>query len=617
MYQISTTFADLLRRPDREFNVKVSVDKQDFDNTKVVDFSIENSLSLSDGFELGTAIPSKLILKLRTNEVIPSNARIVPYLALPSTDWLPLGEFFVDGREKTNDVWTFTCYDKLVFADVAYVSQLSYPATMQAVWDEIMRRLGWSYGSSIVINPSYRLEIAPTGYSCRQVLSYIAGANCASIYIDKAGALKFKRFAAAENPAFSMTTSDYFTAKQTNPVKTFTKVAVTYKTEDELQYSAGTGDDNHTLFYENPFITQAMTNNLYNALNGFSYLPLSLSARGYPQLEQGDIVAFEQQEGTAWVDTMSAWQNTYISWDGIARYRTIILHQVFNFAGGLRMSIEAPSISEQRSEFNIDRTLATAVNDMVKDVVKYGTPYYGITHSRTEGMVIEREDHRSKLTLNSDVMDWQVDGRSQLYYDPWENRLKFTGYLEAAGGTFSGNLEAANGTFRGELEAARGTFSGDLIAANGTFSGTLMGANGDFSGTLNASIINGGEIYGTRISGADIIGSRIRTADYGDRIELDVDGFVFYDNNNSIRVTLGTNYSGGISGHTYYNSSSQPQGLIYANPDELDVIGNQNLRIGTNYGTTYCQGGSFVFITDTVRFRGVVDLSEATVIGLR
>jgi hypothetical protein len=598
VYQISTAFADLLRRPDREFNVKVLVDKQEFDNTKVVDFSVENSLSLSDGFELGTAIPSKLILKLRTNEVIPANARMVPYLSLPNTDWLPLGEFYVDGREKTNDVWTFTCYDKLVFADVAYVSQLRYPTTMQAVWDEIMRRLGWSYGSSIVINPAYRMEIAPTGYSCRQVLSYIAGANCASIYIDKAGALKFKRFSAADNPVFSMTTSDYFTAKQTNPVKTFTKVAVTYKTEDELQYTAGSGDDNHTLFYENPFMTQTMTNNLYNALNGFSYLPLSLSARGYPQLEQGDIVGFEQQEGTAWVDTMSAWQNTYISWDGIARYRTIILHQVFNFAGGLRMSIEAPSISEQRSEFNVDRTLATAVNDMTKDVVKYGIPYFGITHSRTEGMVIEREDHRSKLTLNSDKMDWQVDGASTLFYDPWDNTLKFNGHLGAA-----------SGTFRGDLIAASGTFSGDLIAANGTFTGTLMGADGDFSGTLTSSFINGGEIYGTRISGADIIGSRIRTSDYGDRIELDVDGFVFYDNNNSRRVTLGTNYDAGISGHTYYNSSSQSQGLIYANPDEFHVIGNQYLRVGTNYGMTYAQG--------TWKFIGTVDFSDASIIGLR
>ncbi|WP_339292741.1 prophage endopeptidase tail family protein [Paenibacillus sp. FSL W8-0187] len=128
-----------------------------------------------------------------------------------------------------------------------------------------------------------------------------------------------------------------------------------------------------------------------------------------------------------------------------------------------------------------------------------------------------------------------------------------------------------------------------INVGNGMFTvssgGHMVAQSGEFRGRISASTIDG-----TNITGGDILGSRIRTASYGERIELDPDGFVFYDGYNARRVTLGTNPSANISGHTYYNSSSQSQGLIYANDYELHVIGNNGLRVGTNFRTTYLQG---------------------------
>ncbi|MET1173769.1 polymer-forming cytoskeletal protein [Paenibacillus amylolyticus] len=613
MFPISPIYADYLKRPDREFIVKATVGSEEYDDTKIVDFSIENSLSLTDGFAIGTAIPSKLTIKLRTNEVIPANARIMPYLSLSmrgmtwlqaqypwedmhiswtgtGTDWLPLGEFYVDDRERVNDVWTFTCYDKLVFADVAYVSSLTYPITQRAVFNEICNRLGWTYDSSVVINAAYQIQAGPAGYTMRQVLQYIAAANCASLYIDKAGTVKFKRFTASDEPVFEMTTFDYSSVIQTNPVKTYTRVVVTYNTEDELQYEAGTGDDNHTLFLENPFMTQAMVNNLQATLNGFSYLPLTMRAQGYPQLEQGDVISFEQQEGTSWDETVSTWEDTHIPWDGIVRYKSLILHQVFRFAGGLSMTLEAPSVSEQRSEFIVEGSLTQQVNKLNKDAIKEGKSYYGTTITRTDGWIVEREDHLSKAVFNSDELTFYAQSNKAIWFDVPSRRYKFNGTLEATDGVFSGNLQAAGGTFSGDLRAAGGTFTGTLQGVNGTFSGSLQAASGTFRGTLVAGRVEGGEIIGSYIQGADILGSRIRTAASGDRIELVPDGFTFYDSGNARRVTLGTNPSANISGHTYYNSSGQPQGLIYAVSSEMHVIGNNGLLVGATSGRTVMQG---------------------------
>ena len=536
MYPISPLYADALRRPDRELLVKALINGVEYDNTKIVDFSIENSMTSLDGFELGTAIPSKLIITIRTGEKIPPNAQIIPYLSVSMSgltweqatypwkdmhvtwqgvmgDWLPMGEFYVDTREKVNGVWTFTCYDKLVFADEMYVSSLSYPTSMKNVWDEICTSLGYTYDSSVIIDPSYQIQSGPAGYTKRQVMGYIAGANAANVFAGKDGVIRFKRFTSASTPDFNMTTSDYVRVKQTNPVKSFSRVVVMYNTEDQLTYEAGDGDENHTLNMENPFMTQTMVNNLQSALNGFSYIPVAMDARGFPQLDQGDIIGFEQYEGVSWIEAITSWQDTHIPWDGMVKYQTVNLRQTFGFAGGLKMSIESPSVSEQQSEFKVDGSLTTAVNNLNKTAVKEGKSYYGATITRTEGLIIEREDHLSKAVFNSDELSFYANGDRALWFDLPSRKFIFGGDLEAAGGTFSGTLQGVDGTFSGTIQG--GSFIGGNIQIGSNFSvnnaGIMTAAGANFSGNITASTITGGQINGTNISGVTITGSTVST----------------------------------------------------------------------------------------------------------
>ncbi|MDN8590810.1 hypothetical protein Q0V21_18810 [Paenibacillus sp. 11B] len=633
MYPISPLYTDYLRRPDREFIVKALVGSEEYDSSRIVDFSIENSLSLTDGFQIGTAIPSKLTIKLRTNEIIPANARIVPYLSLSlagltwleaqypwqdmnitwtgsGTDWLPLGEFFVDDREKINDVWTYTCYDKLVMADVAYVSSLTYPTTQRAVFNEICNRLGWTYDSSVVINPSYQVQAGPAGYTMRQVLAYIASANSASIFIDKAGTLKFKRFTAAEEPVFEMTTADYVVAKMTNPVKSYSRVVVTYNTEDELQYEAGTGDENHTLYIENPFMTQSQVNNLHAALNGFAYLPLTMEARGYPQLEQGDVIGFVQQEGSTWIDTVSTWEDTQIPWNGLVEYKSIILHQVFSFAGGLKMSLEAPSVSEQRSEFVVEGSLTQQVNKLNKDALKEGKSYYGTTITRTEGLIIEREDHKSKVILNSDKLSFQADGQDKLYFDPVAGKYKFIGTLEASDGVFSGTVSG-------------GRIVGGSIQIGNSFSvnesGHMVAVGGEFSGTITAAVITGGQINGGTINGSTIIGSVLKTANSGRRIEIDTAGFRSYDSSGRNRIQMATTDDSLAAALIFRDANGTSVGEInsYSNSGVLTMYGNSIIIGSNNTGNPIRMQGAVTFGGAATFNSGATGLTISSVTGLQ
>ncbi|WP_068779667.1 polymer-forming cytoskeletal protein [Paenibacillus sp. GM2] len=637
MYPISPIFADYIKRHDRQFIVKVVIDGTEYTSAQIVEFSLNHLLAGGDNFELGTAIPSDLTLKLRLPDPIRPNAKVVPYLALSlesmswleaeypwesmdipwisgATEWLPLGEFYIDTRQKINDVWTYTCFDKLITANVPYISQLSYPTTQKAVFDEICNRLGFTYDSSVVINPSYQIQAGPAGYTCRQVLAYIAGANSASIFMGKDGVMRFKRFSAGAPAVFEMTTADYIRVKQTNPLKTFTRIVVTYNTEEKLTYEAGSGDENHTLYLENPFMTQAQVNAMYVALNGLTYLPLTMDSRGFPQLDQGDVIGFEQREGGSWIDTNVSWMDMDIPWDGIQRYTSFILRQSYSFKGGLTHKIEAPSQSEQRSEYKIEGSLTQQVNKLNKENVKFDKSYYGITHSRTEGIVVEREDHKSKLTLNSDKMDWQVNGQSSLYYDAQANRLKFTGHLEAATGTFSGDLKAAGGTFTGTLQGVDGTFSGSLQAATGTFSGNLSAAGGTFKGNLSAA---GGTFTGTlvgvdgtfsgTITASTIISSEIMTSLGGyPRAEMSSSNRMFSvwsSSNTGIEMrSTGSNY---LSEMRFSNGGSYATMSLPSSGTGLLLDGSSSLT--AEFSNIYLRGYNSVTVPSWSTFRSTYE----------
>lgn len=557
MFPVSPIFVDLLRRHAREFTVKAVIDGVEYDNTVIVDFSIDNSLTLSDGFEIGTAIPSKLTITLRTQDEIPPNAKVVPYLGLSTAtltwleaiyqwdemeqpwiggiaDWLPLGEFYIDRREKNNMVWTYTCYDKLVFSDVAYISALSYPTTQQAVWDEICTSLGYEYDDSVVIDSGYMVEVGPTGYTKRQVLAYIAGANSASIYAAKDGTIKFKRFIADEEPVFDLSTSDYIRVKQTNPVKTYTRVVVTYNPDDGLTYEAGTGDENHTLYTVNPFATQEITDDLLASMNGFTYLPLNMDAKGFPHLDQGDVVAFAHAESQSWLDTVTTWEDTDIPWTGEVFYKTIILHQSFSFRGGLRMRIESPSISEQQSEFAIDGSLTNQVNNLNKVAVRENRNYYGVTITRTEGIIVEREDHAAKAVFNADELTFYKGSEKALWFDVPNDTYKFSGVLEASsfvGGTIA--IGSGNNIFKAD---SNGIYLGHDTFASAPFRVNMAG---QFTATDGAFT---GSITGSTILGSTITGSTIQTQAPGlyPRIELNSSSNLLtaeYSSNSSLRIT--------------------------------------------------------------------------------
>jgi len=118
-----------LSRPSRELEVQAVINNTTYDKTEVISFDIEDSLIPSEEFVLGSVISSKLTISLRTGDTIPSNATVSPYVRLKGpegvTEWVALGKYYIDTRGNQNNVWTFTCFDKIILSQQTFVSSLT------------------------------------------------------------------------------------------------------------------------------------------------------------------------------------------------------------------------------------------------------------------------------------------------------------------------------------------------------------------------------------------------------------------------------------------------------------------------------------------------------------
>jgi hypothetical protein len=253
----------------------------------------------------------------------------------------------------------------------------------------------------------------------------------------------------------------------------------------------------------------------------------------------------------------------------------------------------------------------------------------------------------------------------------------FAGSLQAASGTFAGALQAATGTFGGSLQAATGTFSGELSAATGRFKGIVQASDyQDLSGrsmvtsqykfapdylelkginvnnnfvvdsagnvTLRGNItMTGGNITWNSVNSDPTIATAQNRADNAyNRAESAY-------SRSSTAATMATQIANGIFHEgTFINGRDIFAPRIMANEfsvmpiSESGGVGGYNIygyynsnlyhffRLGyydsiPPYITFESPGGAyatwgfrFTDFTNRVNFKGIVDFSQATVIGL-
>lgn len=190
MYPASEMFQRLIQSPMREFDTKVIINGVEHGSNEVVDWDITETITESESYTIGNAIPTKFELKIYTQSMFPTNAEMKPYIRLIDTEWIPMGVFYVDSRkESEGGIWEFVCYDKLMQANQPWETELYLPASMSQVVQEICDVLEIQLAPDTSL--MFEVPLITHEFTMRQVLGYIAGCHGANAKINRNGELAF------------------------------------------------------------------------------------------------------------------------------------------------------------------------------------------------------------------------------------------------------------------------------------------------------------------------------------------------------------------------------------------------------------------------------------------
>lgn len=166
-------------------------------------FSVRTSLEMFSGTpEVGKAVASEIEVKmLNVTDDIPRMAVVRPYVraknGTQTSEWLPQGVFYIDTRERTKnddglDILTLHGFDAMLKAEEDFVSPYIHGDSVDtAMVAEIARLMGVSVDARTydLMTDAYTIPL-PVGYTCREVLGYIASAYAGCFIMSDEGKLR-------------------------------------------------------------------------------------------------------------------------------------------------------------------------------------------------------------------------------------------------------------------------------------------------------------------------------------------------------------------------------------------------------------------------------------------
>ena len=173
-----------------------------FDKSSLISMEADFRILSDETLSVGNCISSEIDVGMaKPSAELPRQARMVPYVRLTDgtrhSEWIQKGVFYIDTREKVNDGSSIEKialhgYDDMLKAEQDYPSsKLSWPATDVNVVKEIAAFMDVKVDSRTltVMKRSYRIEY-PAGYSCREVLGYIAAMYAGCFVMSDLGELR-------------------------------------------------------------------------------------------------------------------------------------------------------------------------------------------------------------------------------------------------------------------------------------------------------------------------------------------------------------------------------------------------------------------------------------------
>lgn len=399
-------------------------------------------------------------------------------------EYAPIGYFTIQTPSGDYDEVSFTAYDRMAKFEKVYNSSLTYPTDSAKVLNELCTTCGVELATPIT-NPITITENLK-GYTCREVLSYIAGIHGFFACIDRFGKLNLRWY------------SDTPIVKSLKTVWAFEKSQEQYEVEkvevakdSETSFTSGNGII--TLHHSNPYATQEITNSLYSKLGGYAYMPAEVEMLDDIRLDPWDVISVTYYNGIAYlIPCMS------------------IIHDF----GATSTTIRAVGKTSTENEYRFTGPTIQYLNRMATDLlVANRVIATKVDAEYVQAHAVTTENFEAKVAEIQQLVVKEIDGK---YAD-----IQLANIDIADVGTFfasSGILDDVlikNGAVTGVLKGVR--IVGDVIEANTIKADSLILSGSEESLIYQINVNSSGlsaeqlseEVYKQKLSGTDLVAKSV------------------------------------------------------------------------------------------------------------
>ena len=377
MYQSSEAFGNLVLQDSRTFKALITYDDVSITNAKSIKFT--GGAEGEDDFSLGSTVSQYVTIIIPDPGKAIEGHELLVQIGMEVNglvEYIPMG-YFTPGKPSRNEEQIeFTAYDRMMKTERAF--SMDGDSTDTAA---VLKRIQEITGVMVVTDGLSGISMkVPKGYSCREVLSYVAQLHGCFAVCNRNGQIELHSYV---DGGYTVSTGRYWDSFEHNDYLFQVEKLTCYTGQDEegKDVSVSSGDGPRAVIFSNPFMTQDTLDKVMDSLKGFSYMPGSLRMMGDPRLDPWDVLTVEDRKGGS--------------------YKVPLMKLEREYDGGFTDSVEAVGLSE-------DETNANWKGPTTKEMERYYAQLVMIDHAMINKLDVDTANLKFATIQNLNAVNVTV-----------------------------------------------------------------------------------------------------------------------------------------------------------------------------------------------------------------
>nr|DAJ69989.1 MAG TPA: Putative tail protein [Caudoviricetes sp.] len=288
---LDTAITEIVKGNSARYYSKYVVDGKEHTET-LNNFKFQNMINPNNEITIGNTCSSSVAFSIYMPAISLENKEITIFEGVrvgTGIKYIQLGIFTITKQTSDGEYTSYEAYDRMYKADMPYFSDMAFPSTDKAILNEICGKLGISLATNIVT--AHTISDKPQGYTYREIIGYMAMLQGCNAVINSDGNLELRWY---KDSGYVLDGHKYYQQGVTfTTSKDFIIQKLTCnntKSGSTEQSEITSGDGATGLTFANPFMTQAILDEIYKKIGGFTFRPLTVKFVGDYRLEVGDII---------------------------------------------------------------------------------------------------------------------------------------------------------------------------------------------------------------------------------------------------------------------------------------------------------------------------------------